>query len=77
MMSLCLYSAQLFTDRLVTLGGFALTCAGLLELAIFNIAGNKYRLIVEMQYRARIAWVKFIGTHARYDQINVETVNEY
>jgi hypothetical protein len=35
MMSLCLYSAQLFTDRLVTLGGFALTCAGLLELAIF------------------------------------------
>lgn len=44
---------------------------------VFNIAGNKYRLIVEMQYRAGIAWVKFIGTHARYDQINVETVNEY
>ncbi len=44
---------------------------------VFNIAGNKYRLIVEMQYRAGIAWVKFIGTHARYDQINVESVNEY
>lgn len=44
---------------------------------VFNIGGNKYRLIVEMQYRAGIAWVKFIGTHARYDQINVETVNEY
>jgi mRNA interferase HigB len=44
---------------------------------VFNIAGNKYRLIVELQYRAGIAWVKFIGTHARYDQINVETVNEY
>jgi mRNA interferase HigB len=44
---------------------------------VFNIAGNKYRLIVEMQYQAGIAWVKFIGTHARYDQINVETVNEY
>jgi mRNA interferase HigB len=44
---------------------------------VFNIAGNKYRLVVEMQYRAGIAWVKFVGTHARYDQINVENVNEY
>ncbi|WP_145004165.1 type II toxin-antitoxin system HigB family toxin [Pseudomonas oryzihabitans] len=42
----------------------------------FNIGGNKYRLVVEMQYRAGIAWVKFVGTHARYDEINVETVNE-
>ena len=39
--------------------------------------GNKYRLVAEMQYRAGIAWVKFVGTHARYDQFNVESVNEY
>lgn len=44
---------------------------------VFNICGNKYRLVVEMQYRAGIVWVKFVGTHAAYDQINVETVNEY
>ena len=44
---------------------------------VFNIAGNKYRLVVKVQYRAAIVWVKFVGTHARYDQINVETVNEY
>lgn len=44
---------------------------------VFNIAGNKYRLVVEMQYPARIVWVEFIGTHAQYDRINVETVNEY
>ena len=44
---------------------------------VFNIAGNKYRLVVEMQYRAGIVWVKFVGTHARYDQINVESINEY
>ncbi|HUW25540.1 MAG TPA: type II toxin-antitoxin system HigB family toxin [Gallionella sp.] len=44
---------------------------------MFNIAGNKYRLVVKMQYQAGIAWVKFVGTHAQYDKINVETVNEY
>jgi mRNA interferase HigB len=44
---------------------------------VFNIGGNKYRLVVEMQYRARIAWVKFVGTHAEYDRIDVENVNEY
>ena len=44
---------------------------------VFNVGGNKYRLVVEMQYRAGIAWVKFIGTHAQYDRIKVETVNDY
>ncbi|AOE83332.1 type II toxin-antitoxin system HigB family toxin [Pseudomonas sp. TCU-HL1] len=44
---------------------------------VFNIGGNKYRLVVEMQYRAGIAWVKFIGTHEQYDRIDVETINDY
>ena len=44
---------------------------------VFNVGGNKYRRVVEMQYRAGIAWVKFVGTHAEYDRINVETVNDY
>jgi len=50
-------------------------CAG--NRVVFNIGGNKYRLVVEIQYRCGIVWVKFIGTHARYDSINAETVNEY
>ncbi|MGZ5026389.1 MAG: type II toxin-antitoxin system HigB family toxin [Methylobacter sp.] len=44
---------------------------------VSNIGGNKYRLVVEMQYRAGIAWIKFVGTHAQYDLTNVETVNDY
>jgi mRNA interferase HigB len=44
---------------------------------VFNVGGNKYRLVVEMQYRAGIVWVKFVGTHEQYDSINVETVNAY
>ena len=44
---------------------------------VFNIGGNKYLLVVEMQYRAGISWVKFVGTHAQYGRINVESVNDY
>jgi len=41
------------------------------------VGGNKYRLVVEVQYQAGIVWVKFVGTHAQYDCIDVESVNDY
>ena len=44
---------------------------------VFNVGGNKYRLVVEMQYRSGIVWVKFVGTHAQYDRVDVESVNDY
>ena len=44
---------------------------------MFNVGGSKYRLVVEVQFQAGIVWVKFIGTHAQYDRINAETVNDY
>ena len=42
------------------------------EKVVFNIAGNKYRLIVAINYYAKIVFVKFIGTHKQYDKINLK-----
>jgi mRNA interferase HigB len=39
---------------------------------VFNICGNKYRLIVKINYPAKIVFIKFIGTHKQYDKIKVE-----
>jgi len=41
---------------------------------VFNIRGNKYRLIVVVVFVAGQLIVRFIGTHAEYDKINVESV---
>lgn len=44
---------------------------------VFDICGNKYRLVVEVQYVAGIVWVKFVGTHAEYDLIDVSRVSSH
>ena len=41
---------------------------------IFNIGGNKYRLICHVAYGYNRVLVKFVGTHAEYDRIDPETV---
>lgn len=41
---------------------------------IFDIGGNKYRLIVHVAYRHKRVLIKFIGTHKDYDRIDPETV---
>src|SRR5215216_1715638 len=41
---------------------------------VFNICGNKYRLVVSVNYAYRIMYIRFIGTHAQYDRINVQEV---
>lgn len=37
---------------------------------VFNIRGNAYRLIVKINYRYQMIWIRFIGTHAQYDKVN-------
>lgn len=42
--------------------------------AVFNIAGNKYRLVVWINYPYRVVYIRFIGTHRQYDRINAQTI---
>lgn len=41
---------------------------------VFNIGGNKYRMVVAVNYRYRICYVRFGGTYKAYDRIDVATV---
>ena len=41
---------------------------------VFNIKGNDYRLVVAINYRHQIVFIKWLGTHADYDKIDVKTV---
>ena len=45
-----------------------------ISYVIFNIRGNRYRLVVAISYAYGIIYVRFVGSHAEYDRIDVETV---
>lgn len=41
---------------------------------VFNIGGNKYRLIAAVLYQSQIVFIKFVGTHEEYDLVDAQTV---
>ena len=41
---------------------------------VFNIGGNKYRLVVRINYRKKIIYIRYVGTHREYDKINAEEI---
>jgi mRNA interferase HigB len=43
----------------------------------FEVAGGNYRLIVAFDFKRKIAFVKFIVTHAEYDRIDALTVSQF
>ena len=44
------------------------------DRAIFNIKGNTYRLVVEVNYQKKVVQIRFVDTHAEYDRIDVMEV---
>jgi mRNA interferase HigB len=41
---------------------------------VFNIAGNKYRLVVKFNYPLGVGYIRFIGTHDEYERIDAGTI---
>ena len=47
------------------------------ERVRFEVAGGNYRLVIAFDFRRQIAFVKFIGSHAQYDNIDALTVSQF
>jgi mRNA interferase HigB len=41
---------------------------------VFNVGGNKYRIVVWINYPYRVVYIRFIGTHKQYDLIDAQTI---
>ena len=41
---------------------------------VFNIKGNKYRLVVAIRYEYGLIYIRFVGTHQEYNKIDVTTI---
>jgi mRNA interferase HigB len=41
---------------------------------VFNIAGNKYRLVAWINHPYRVVYIRFVGTHKQYDQIDAQNI---
>lgn len=44
------------------------------ERIVFNIKGNKYRVVTKVNYDYQIMWIRFVGTHAEYDKIDATKI---
>ena len=40
----------------------------------FNISGNKYRLVVKVEYELKTVYIRFMGSHADYDKIDASII---
>lgn len=41
---------------------------------VFNVGGNKYRIVAMIHFSTRTVYIRFVGTHKEYDRINCKTV---
>ena len=47
------------------------------ERVRFEVAGGNYRMVVAFDFRRRVAFIKFIGSHAEYDRIDALGVSQF
>lgn len=50
------------------------TASAVGDRIVFNIAGNKYRLVAYVNYGFHTIYIRFVGTHREYDDVDVEGV---
>jgi len=41
---------------------------------VFNVAGNKYRIVAMIHFSKRTIYIRFVGTHKQYDNIDCKTI---
>ena len=41
---------------------------------VFNVSGNKYRIVAMVHFSTRTLYIRFVGTHKQYDKINCKTI---
>jgi hypothetical protein len=71
-----LSSGARFGEHFVQIGAFGRTVDFLADnRVIFDIGGNKYRLVVHISFTFGRVLVKFVGTHTGYDRIDAEIVS--
>jgi len=68
---------QNWTSMNAVMGTFSKASPITAGRCVFDICSGNYRLIVAFRFSARIAFIKFIGTHARYDRVQASTVAEF
>lgn len=44
------------------------------ERVVFDVGGNKYRVVAKLWFPAQAVWIKFVGTHREYDDIDVRSL---
>ena len=44
------------------------------DRVVFNVGGNRYRLVVRFDYARRIGFVRFVGTHTEYEAVDVSNI---
>jgi mRNA interferase HigB len=45
------------------------------ERVVFNIKGNDYRLVADIEYQLKIVFIVWFGTHDEYSKIDIKTVS--